>query len=247
MFPLRDDNPQINQPIATYAIIGLNLLSWIVLQGFGSTDGLNASICQYGLIPSDLFSNPIAMRTCPSSQGWLGVVSSMFMHGGWMHLLGNMWFLWVFGGNIEDSMGPLRFALFYFLCGLCAAAAQVASDIGSGVPMVGASGAIGGVMGAYILLFPKVKVHIFVFILIFKVPAAAMLGYWAFIQLIGGFGSSGSGGGVAFWAHIGGFAAGLALTPIFKDQELLLNHPYHGWKEAQDVANIWDNSSNQQE
>ena len=248
MFPIRDDNPQISQPIATYTIIGLNIFSWFFLQGTGSTETLNASICQYGLIPHDLFAEASGgVHGCPTSQGWLGLFSSMFMHGGWMHIIGNMWFLWVFGGNVEDSMGPIRFIIFYLICGFCAAAAQIITNLDSDIPMVGASGAIGGVMGAYIMLFPKVKVHIFVFILIFKVPAFAMLGYWAVIQLMGGLTSSGSGGGVAFWAHVGGFVAGAALVPLFKDQELLLNHPYHGWKETEDVANIWDNPSNQQD
>ena len=98
MFPIRDDNPQINQPLATYSIIGLNAFAWVFLQGMGSTESINASICQFGMIPADLFSDPTGgIRSCPTSQGWTGLLSSMFMHGGWMHLLGNMWFLWVFG------------------------------------------------------------------------------------------------------------------------------------------------------
>jgi len=248
MFPIRDDNPQLNKPIATYIVISLNVISWVFLQGFGSTESINVSICQFGVIPSDVFSDQMGgVRACPTTNSWLGLMSSMFIHGGWMHLLGNMWFLWVFGGNIEDSMGPIRFIIFYLLSGLCATAVQVGSDPSSMIPIVGASGAIAGVMGAYIMLFPKVKVHIFLFIFVFKIPAFAMLGYWAAIQLVGGLTSSSAGGGVAFWAHVGGFFAGSTLVWVFKDEELLVNHPYRGWNETSDVANIWDDPTNKQD
>lgn len=256
MFPIRDDNPQIGKPVVTYAIIALNTLAWFLLQGKGFGEQLNTSVCEYGLIPADLFTAHIVEnndRVCEANigSGWGGVFSSMFMHGGWMHILGNMWFLWVFGDNVEDSMGSIRFAIFYLLCGLCAAAAQIAAEPSSTTPMVGASGAIGGVMGAYIMLFPRVKVHMLVVLIIiittFRVPAIAMLGYWIIVQLIGGFSSMGStGGGVAFWAHIGGFAGGAALVWVFKDEELLLNHPYRGWSKAEDAADIWNDPSNRQ-
>ncbi len=163
MIPIGDDNPQINIPVATYMIIALNALSWFLLQGMGSAEQLHASVCYYGLIPADLFSAfefDASSEVCgvASRSGWLGVFSSMFMHGSWAHILGNMLFLWVFGDNIEDSMGSVRFAIFYLLSGLCAAAAQVVSNPDSILPMVGASGAIGGVMGAYIVLYPRAKV-----------------------------------------------------------------------------------------
>ena len=172
MFPIRDDNPQINTPIATYAIIALNVLAWIFVQGMGAAEPLTSSICQYGLIPVDLFTSGATgsgARMCAGDAGsaWSGVLSSMFMHGGWMHLIGNLWFLFVFGDNVEDSMGPLRFAIFYLLCGLCAAAAQIAVQPDSAVPMVGASGAIGGVMGAYIVLYPRVRVKTLVILVFF--------------------------------------------------------------------------------
>jgi membrane associated rhomboid family serine protease len=252
MFPIRDDNPQINKPFATYAIIGLNAVAWFTLQGMGFGDQLHASVCHYGLIPSDLFISNTNGVCGDSGLGWAGIISSMFMHGSWMHILGNMWFLWIFGGNVEDSMGPTRFILFYLLCGLAAAAAQVISDTSSVIPMVGASGAIGGVMGAYIMLFPKVKVHMFVILFVifttFRIPAVAMLGYWIVLQLIGGISSLGAtGGGVAFWAHVGGFFAGTALVWALKDEELLLNHPYHGWNQTyKDPAAIWDDPNNRQ-
>jgi len=247
MFPIRDDNPQINKPIATYIIIGLNVAAWFLLQGAGMGEQLNMSVCQYGLIPADLFSLNGAGSACPVGSGWAGVLSSMFMHGSWMHIIGNMWFLWVFGDNIEDSMGSVRFAIFYILSGLLAAAAQVISQPDSIIPMVGASGAIGGVMGAYIMLFPRVKVHMLVFIMIIRVPAVAMLGYWIAVQVMGGISSmSSSGGGVAFWAHVGGFVGGAILALVFKDEELLLNHPYHGWQRTADPTNVWDAPSNRQ-
>jgi membrane associated rhomboid family serine protease len=159
----------------------------------------------------------------------------MFLHGGWMHILGNLWFLWIFGNNVEDSMGHARFFVFYLLCGIAAAAAQIASDPSSGLPMVGASGAIGGVMGAYVLLYPRVHVHLLIvlgfYVTTVAVPAFLMLGYWFAMQLLGGFASVGAeGGGVAFWAHVGGFAAGVALVGAFKDPALLARHPQYGFR-----------------
>jgi membrane associated rhomboid family serine protease len=165
----------------------------------------------------------------------------MFMHGGWFHITANMWFLWIFGNNVEDAMGPARFASFYLLCGVAAAALQIGANTESVVPMVGASGAIGGVMGAYIVLYPRVHVHLLIFLGFFvttvAVPAVFMLGYWFLLQLIGGFGSAGAKGGVAFWAHVGGFAAGGALVMLFRKPELLHRHPYYGWKTRSPTAN----------
>ena len=241
MLPVRDDNPQVDTPIATYVLIGLNVLAWFFLQGFGDEQALRSSVQQFGLKPGELFSNE------HYTGQWSELISSMFMHGSWMHIIGNMWFLWIFGDNIEDSMGSVRFVVFYLLSGLAAAAAQIVSDTSSMIPMVGASGAIGGVMGAYIVLYPKVKVHMLVFIMIIRVPAIAMLGYWMGVQLIGGVSSIGaSGGGTAFWAHVGGFAAGAILVWFFKDEEMLLNHPYYGWKQRANPADIWQDPSNRQ-
>lgn len=251
MFPIRDENPQIRVPVVTYALLGLNIAAWVFLQGLGSGSTLLESICRFGLIPADLlgpldFINLPEQMACPidGHGNWSTVVSSMFMHGGWMHLIGNMWFLWIFGDNVEDAMGHVRFAIFYVLCGLGAAALQVLSDGGSVVPMVGASGAIGGVMGAYIVLYPRVHVHLFVilgfFVTTLAVPAVAMLGYWLLVQLLGGFSSLGAtGGGVAFWAHVGGFAAGALLVLVFKDEALLAQHPYRGWKKQPHAGKLW--------
>ena len=242
MFPIRDENPQIRIPVVTYALLGLNIAAWALLQGLGARPELMASICQFGLIPADLLG-PVDLSNFPEQlpcridgqASWSTVVSSMFMHGGWMHLIGNMWFLWIFGDNVEDAMGPGRFAIFYLLCGLAAAALQVLANSSSPVPMVGASGAIGGVMGAYIVLYPRVHVHLLIFlgffVTTFAVPAVAMLGYWLIVQLLGGVSSLGAtGGGVAFWAHVGGFVAGALLVLVFKDEALLAEHPHRGWR-----------------
>ncbi len=247
MIPLRDDNPQILTPIATYAIIALNAVAWALLQGFGSDPALPASICRLGLIPGELLGTaPVGARTfCQIGEAdWSTVVTSMFMHGGWFHIIGNMWFLWIFGNNVEDVMGHVRFVVFYLLCGLGAAALQVAADPASTVPMVGASGAIGGVMGAYVLLFPRVHVHLLLLLGFYAttiaVPAMFMLGYWLVIQLVGGFSSLGAeGGGVAFWAHVGGFVAGAVLVFVFRDRKLLAQHPYHGWRQKSPATRSW--------
>jgi membrane associated rhomboid family serine protease len=254
MFPIRDDNPHFLTPYATYTIIALNAAAWALFQGLGSEPALSRSVCTLGLIPGELLGTlgagtrfPISQQAhCVISGGpaWYTAITSMFMHGGWLHILSNMWFMWIFGNNVEDSMGHLRFVLFYLLCGLAAAALQVASNPGSGIPMVGASGAIGGVMGAYVLLYPRVHVHLLIFLGFFvttvAVPAIFMLGYWFLLQLIGGFGSIGAtGGGVAFWAHIGGFVAGAALILLFRDPKLVARHPYYGWQSRRAPTRSW--------
>ena len=231
IFPLRDENPTSRLPIATYTIIGLNILVWVFVQGVGFDPGLSDSICRFGLVPGDLLENIGAGQRLRISDSMLcsfdgsanvtTLVTSMFMHGGWMHIIGNMWFLWVFGDNVEDVMGPVRFVVFYLLAGLMAAAAQISTDVGSIVPMVGASGAIGGVMGAYALLYPHARVQSLVFLGFFittvGVPAVFILGWWFVIQLLSGLPALGAaGGGVAFWAHIGGFVAGLVLVTLFR-------------------------------
>jgi membrane associated rhomboid family serine protease len=251
MFPIRDENPQLKVPFVTFVIIALNASAWIFFQGLGSEPALTWSVCRLGLIPGDLLRTTDVLRVsrelpCPvDGQGaWLTILSSMFMHGSWLHIVGNMWFLWIFGGNVEDSMGHMRFAIFYVLCGAAASAAQIVANTASAVPMVGASGAIGGVMGAYIILYPRVHVHmLFIlgfYITTFAVPAVFMLGYWIIVQVLGGMMSVGaSGGGVAFWAHVGGFAAGTVLILLFKDNRLLERHPYHGWRQKIHASQSW--------
>ncbi len=217
----------------------------MLVQGLGQLAPLATSVCELGLIPGEILARvpagtriPLGDRAlCVVGNGasWYTPFTSMFLHGGWAHILGNLWFLWIFGNNVEDAMGHTRFLIFYLLCGLVAAAAQVVSQPDSAVPMVGASGAIGGVMGAYVVLFPRVRVHLLLFFGFFfttvAVPAAFMLGYWFLIQLVSGALTQGNEmGGVAFWAHVGGFAAGALLIFGFRDPALLARHPYHGWK-----------------
>src|SRR5690606_33660823 len=231
-------------PYATYGIVAANVLVWIFVQGLGSEPRLSASVCTLGLIPGELLGTappgaalqlgPNTYCTISDGAAWHTALTSMFMHGSWLHIISNMWFLWIFGNNVEDAMGHVRFLVFYLLCGLAAAGLQVLSDPDSIVPMVGASGAIGGVMGAYILLYPRVHVHMLVFLGFFvttlAVPAVVMLGYWFLLQLLSGFASvGGQGGGVAFWAHVGGFVAGAILVLVFRDRRLLDRHPYRGW------------------
>jgi membrane associated rhomboid family serine protease len=246
MFPIRDDNPQILTPLVTLGLIAANAASWTLLQGLGAPDPLLLSVCELGLIPAELLGLAPAGQVVELAPGtscvlgdtsvWYTPLSSMFLHGGWLHLIGNMWFLWIFGNNVEDSMGHLRFLVFYLLCGLAAASLQVAFRPDSAVPMVGASGAIGGVMGAYIILYPRVRVHMLVvlgfYVTTVAVPAVWMLGYWLLIQLLGGATDLGgrAGGGTAFWAHVGGFVAGMLLVFAFRDPALLARHPYHGWR-----------------
>jgi len=244
MFPIRDDNPQLLTPYGTYAIIVLNALVWVFVQGLGDPSTVAASVCTLGLIPGELLQlvspgtrvavGPGMACVLGSDPNWLTPFTSMFLHGGWMHIIGNMWFLWVFGDNVEDAMGSVRFLVFYVLCGLAAAALQIAAGPGSEVPMVGASGAIGGVMGAYVLLYPRVRVHLLIILIVYvttiSVPAVFMLGYWFLLQLLSGLAAPpGAGGGVAFWAHVGGFVAGALLVLVFRKKSLLARHPYYGW------------------
>lgn len=211
MFPIRDHNPSDRTPFVTYALIVTNVAVFLSYVGlFNQPAALNAFFADWSLIPARI----------SAGQGYETLITTMFMHGGWMHLAGNMLFLWIFGDNMEDAMGHVGFALFYLASGLAAALTHVVSEPGSMIPTVGASGAIAGVMGGYLLLFPKARIDIlFIFIVffrIFQVPAWVMLGVWFGIQLFSGTTVDASMGGVAYWAHAGGFVAGLILTlPIW--------------------------------
>jgi len=205
MFPIRDHNPSNRTPFVTWALIAANVLVFLsYYQLFADPRALNLFYFTWGLVPSRLSEAPVT------------VLTSMFLHGGIMHLAGNMLFLWVFGDNLEDEMGHGPFLMFYLAGGAAAAFAQVAADSASLIPMVGASGAVAAVMGGYILLFPRARVDILVWIIIFirivPLPAWLMLGLWFALQLFSGVTSDIAGGGVAYWAHAGGFLAGLALT-----------------------------------
>jgi membrane associated rhomboid family serine protease len=250
VFPYHDENETQRTPYVTFALIALSVLAWLVVQGAGATMALAESVCELGLIPGELTASLAPGTPFPMGEGLVclsdpgrqipNVLTSMFLHGSWMHLLGNMWFLWLFGNNIEDSMTRPRFVAFYLLTGLAAALAQVAADPASEVPMVGASGAISGVMGAYLVLFPRARVYTMVtlgFILqSMAVPAWAMLIYWAFLQIAGGLTSIGSEqtGGVAFWAHLGGFLAGVVLIKVFERRDRVRAHLSHHWRPTRD-------------
>jgi membrane associated rhomboid family serine protease len=236
MLPIRDDNPTYLTPVVTVGLILVNVAAWVLVQGMGTEPSLSRSVCTLGLIPGEVLGLAPTGASVPLAPGircvlgprasWHTLVTSMFLHGGWLHLIGNLWFLWVFGNNVEDSMGHVRFAGFYVLTGLAAAATQVAMQPASVIPMVGASGAISGVMGAYIVLYPRVRVHLLIFLGFFittiAVPAWFMLGYWLLLQLLGGLPTLGrEAGGVAFWAHAGGFAAGAVLIWLFRNPALI--------------------------
>jgi membrane associated rhomboid family serine protease len=206
MFPIRDHNPSGRTPYVTIALIAINIMVFLAYF-LGRNDlQLNAFFLQWGLVPARI----------AAGQGYETFLTSMFLHAGWMHLAGNMLFLWIYGDNLEEEMGHLGFLLFYLAAGVAAAALQAWADLGSRIPMVGASGAIAGVMGGYLLLFPRAKVDVlFIFVIffrIFAIPAWIVLGIWFAIQIFGGLNTPGDQGGVAYWAHAGGFLAGLALT-----------------------------------
>ncbi len=238
MIPYKDENPTTLPAIVTVGIVVVNTVVWLLVQGAGTEPALTRSVCELGLVPGELLGRVPAGTAIPMGQGVACVMTnspalfspltSMFLHGGWFHLIGNMWFLWVFGNNIEDSMGHTRFVAFYLICGLLAAAAQVASGPSSPIPMVGASGAISGVMGAYLVLYPRVRVHTLIFLGFFltrvTLPAYIMLLFWMAVQVIGGLpalSGANAGGGVAFMAHIGGFLAGVALIRLFAKPEFM--------------------------
>jgi membrane associated rhomboid family serine protease len=244
MFPYHDENATQRTALVTLAIVAACVLVWIFFQGAGMEEPLAASVCNYGLIPGELLGTvppgvgfPMGERlVCLTDAGRAvsHLFTSMFLHGGWMHLLGNMWFLWLFGNNVEDAMTRPRFVIFYLLCGLAAAFLQVFADPDSSVPMVGASGAISGVMGAYLVLYPKVRVYTLVplgfFLTTFALPAWVMLLYWMGLQLLGGFTQIGGEGGVAFWAHVGGFLAGVLLVKPFVRADHVATHRAHQWR-----------------
>lgn len=208
-FPYKDDNPRVLIPFVTYFIIGLNVLVFIyqyfIIQGAQLSENF---IYTYALIPA----NPSILT----------IFSSMFMHGGFTHIIFNMWFLWIFGDNIESVLGHKKYLLFYFLCGIGAALSQIQIDPESTIPMVGASGAIAGVLGAYLFRFPRATVHVLVILIVFitfiRVPAMIVIGFWFLSNLTAGIGTLGieQTGGTAWFAHIGGFISGVLFNYLFK-------------------------------
>ena len=210
LFPYKDDNPRILVPYVTYVIISINVLIFVFQLNMGmvSSAAEREFIYRFGFIPANF--------------SIITVFTSMFLHGGISHIMGNMWFLWVFGDNVEGVLGHVKFAVFYIICGLAATMSQLFVDPSSTIPMVGASGAIAGVLGMYMIRFPHARVHVFAFIIIFfttfRIPAMFVLGFWFFNQLTNGLGSLGfdTTGGVAWFAHIGGFISGVMLNQAFK-------------------------------
>ncbi len=232
MIPLRDDNPTKIVPVMTVGLIGLNVLVFLYQISLGP-GGAEVFIYQFGAIPAVIFGSqnlPSELVAIPAS---LSVFTSMFLHGGFLHLIGNMLYLWIFGNNIEDAMGHGRFILFYLLTGVAASMAHFFTDLNSEIPTIGASGAISGVLGAYILLYPRAQVLVLIFlgffIRVMYVPAGLALGFYFLLQILQGTLTFGQGGGgVAWFAHIGGFMAGLLLVGLFKQPTVrFFNQPHY--------------------
>ena len=227
MFPLSDDNPRQLTPIITWSLVAICVVVFLWQLALG--DAGNRAIYGFGMIPARLFGDAELPVGIPTVAPTMTVLTSMFMHGGIMHLGGNMLFLWIFGDNVEDSMGHSRFLVFYLVCGVAAAMTQAWIDPNSEIPMIGASGAISGVLGAYVLLHPRAMIRTFVmlgfFITVMHIPAMIVLGIWFAMQFFSATLSSSDVGGVAFWAHVGGFVAGMALVWLFKKRDVGLLQP----------------------
>lgn len=218
LIPYKDINPSRRPPVVTTLLIAINcfVFIWAWVQAGFSSQGYNAIVYYMGLVPSRLLSfelihshnSPIPVIITP--------ITAMFMHGGFLHIAGNMLYLWIFGNNVEDHFGHAKFFFFYIFTGLLASAAHLVMSLGSDVPMIGASGAIAGVMGAYFVLWPRARIRtllfLFIFVTVIELPAVIVLGLWIVMQVLEGFSTIGHGAGVAFFAHIGGFLAGMFLT-----------------------------------
>src|SRR3990167_700449 len=228
MIPLHDDNPTTIKPYITIAVIALATLVFLWQLSLGAR-GFEVAVLSLGVIPATLLggqSLPPELALVPPT---MTVFTSMFLHGGWMHLIGNMLYLWIFGNNVEDAMGHVRFVIFYLLCGITAVFAQALPNADSTIPMIGASGAISGVLGAYLLLYPRAHVLVLVpmgfFTRTMYLPAMVVLGFWFVLQLINSALADPGKGGVAFGAHIGGFVAGMVMLPLFKYRHVRLFAP----------------------
>lgn len=242
MFPVADDNPTLRTPVMTLAILAVTWGVWFFVQGAGSPLPLAVSVCDLGFVPGEISRQaPLGLGVPLGRFGdqalacvvddqpinWLTPVLSIFLHGSWGHIIGNSLYLWVFGNNVEDSMGRLRFLAFYLLTGVIAAAAHLAVDPQSPVPTVGASGAISGIMGAYLVMYPRVRVRTYIPpIFLIRFPAWAVLILWFGSQVVAGLPELSPlrreiSGGVAVWAHVGGFVAGVLLARVFENPELV--------------------------
>jgi len=221
---LYDDNTIRETPVVTYGLIGMCIGAFL----WELAHNADVVTFQYGMIPAVLFGHASLPPRLAVVPPWATIFTSMFLHGGWLHLGGNMLFLWIFGNNVEDLLGRFRYLLIYFCCGAAAALIQAGADPTSQVPMVGASGAIAGVLGAYLIVYPRANVHCFVWIIIFfwivTVPAWVLLGVWFAMQLLSGLSSGARDPGVAFWAHVGGFVSGVVLMLLLRPRSVLLLH-----------------------
>ncbi len=229
MIPLSDDNPTERPPIVTVSAIIACVLVFLYQASLPERPG-EAFVYHYGAIPAVVTGQAGLPPELAALPGYTSLLTSMFLHGGWMHLIGNMLYLWIFGNNVEDVMGHVRFVFFYLLSGLLAAYSHILTDPASTIPMVGASGAISGVLGAYLLLYPHAQVLVFIPFGIMSrtmhVPAWIVLGFWFVMQVFSGGASLGrEGGGVAFFAHIGGFVVGMLLINVFKRADVRLLAP----------------------
>ena len=258
MIPLSDENPTLHTPVMTWALLGTMFAVFLIAQGAGFDEvKLATSICNWGMVPGELTHRAALGTSVPIAPHLACVVdndpvnrftplTSMFLHGGWSHILGNALFFWVFGNNIEDSMGSVRFLVFYLICGLAAAATHVAMQPASPVPTVGASGAISGVLGAYLVLYPRVRVNmLFIFVIFFRVipvPAWLVLIWWFAVQLITALPQLSQvnpdvSSGVAVWAHVGGFVTGVLLIKVFEKPALVMER-----ESARRAQAIWPQS-----
>jgi membrane associated rhomboid family serine protease len=235
MIPIRDDTPRFSTPFVTYFIIALNAVVFLFELSVGgqSHRALNSLMYQFGVVPGH-FERVLAAWPASSLVGlFLPILTSMFLHASWLHIIGNMWVLWIFGDNIEDYLGHFVYLLFYLVSGFAAAIAHILLNAGSDVPSVGASGAIAGVMGAYFVLYPRARVLVwFPPIFLFHLPAWLVLGYWFFVQFMSGAATSiaetsQTSGGIAFWAHVGGFVAGVVLIKVLPERRR--RYRYASW------------------
>ena len=224
MIPLKDRNPSRTFPLINYLLISANFVVFFYELSLGQQ--LDDFIIKYGLIPHRYFL-AVAHHTHFITR-YVPFFSSMFLHGGWMHIIGNMWFLFIFGDNVEDRLGHGHYLVFYLLSGLAATVIQLLSSVGSSVPTIGASGAISGVLGAYLVMFPRAKIvtllPIFFFFSVIDISAFIFIGLWFLLQFVSGLQSLGidTSGGIAWWAHIGGFVAGILMAPLFKKRRLAM-------------------------
>jgi len=232
MIPISDENPTRLKPFVTWAIIFACIATFFWQLSFSESDG-EALLFSAGFVPRNLFDSTLTQTVYGIPWPVLTLITSMFLHGGFLHLGGNMLYLWIFGNNVEDAMGHTRFVLFYLACGITAALAEGIADRNSALPMVGASGAISGVLAAYVLIYPRARVTVIIplGILLYptKISAFYVIGFWFVLQLLNGVGAAPGAPGTAWWAHVGGFAAGFLLTPLLSHFPLFGRYTRGPW------------------